>query len=229
MPIGTDMSAALRLQTWLSPAFPIGAFSYSHGIEWAVEDGLVTDRTSALDWIETVLTHGTGALDGAFFAAAWRAGDGDGSLDVAELAAAMRPTAELVRESGQQGEAFLLAAAVWPSPALDGLRSRLRAAGIEAVLPVAAGVACRLHGIALATALPLYLQAFAANLVSAAVRLVPLGQTDGLRIQAALEPAVLAAARAAEVADLDELGSATPMVDWCSMRHETQYTRLFRS
>jgi urease accessory protein len=100
---------------------------------------------------------------------------------------------------------------------------------IGPTLPIVVGVISRFSGIELATALPLYLQAFAANLVSAAVRLVPLGHTDGLRIVAALEPVVAEAVEAAADADLDDIGTATPMLDWCSMRHETQYTRLFRS
>jgi urease accessory protein len=219
----------LRLQTWLSPAFPIGAFSYSHGLEYAVEAGLIRDRATAADWIGTLLVHGTGRSDGMLLAAAYRAED-DVAIEVAELGAAFRGTAELARESAQQGAAFVTAVrSVWPCPELDAWSASLARAAIDPVLPVAVGAVCRLAGISLDLVLPLYLQAFAANLVSAAVRLVPLGQTDGLRIVAALESMIPQAAASAASADLDEIGTATPMLDWCSMRHETQYTRLFRS
>jgi urease accessory protein len=207
----------LKLQTWLSPAFPVGAFSYSHGLEWAVEAALVADRATLVDWIEGLLAHGTGRIDAMLFAAAWRA-EGAALDEVAALAAAFRGTRELALETAQQGEAFAKSVGVgWgaPPPA--------------AAYPVAVGAACRAHGLALETALPLFVQAFAANLVSAGVRLIPLGQSDGLRALAALEVAVREAAQDAMTAPLDDLGAAAPMLDWCSMRHETQYTRLFRS
>ena len=267
----TTIEQLLRLQTWLSPAFPIGAFSYSHGLEYAVEAGLVRDRASAQEWIATGLLHGTGRSDGMLLAAAYRAGETDQAAEVAALAAAFRGTSELARESAAQGAAFLAAVrAVWPSDILDRWTARLGPSAchprlepgsspdagpssafrspspaeplagprlkagvtnkaIDPTLPVVVGAVCRFAGIELATALPLYLQSFAANLVSAAVRLVPLGHTNGLRIVAALEPVVTDAAEAAASTDLDDLGTATPMLDWCSMRHETQYTRLFRS
>lgn len=225
----TDPAAALRLQTWLSPAFPIGGFSYSHGLEQAVEFGFVHDRQSAADWIGTVVRHGSGHSDAMLFAAAYRAAP-HGDLEPARLGAAFRPTAELALESGQQGGSFVMAVrAVWPDPRLDGWAQALADDGTVPVLPVAVGAVCAFQGIALAAALPLYLQAFAAGLVSAAVKLVPLGQTDGLRIQAALEPVVAATAASALAADMDDLGTATPTLDLCSMLHETQYTRLFRS
>lgn len=230
MTTAPDPTALLRLQIWLSPAFPVGGFSYSHGLEYAVEAGLVCDRATLQDWIGTLLLHGTGRSDGMLLGAAWRTVREDGAAAVAELAAAFRGTSELARESALQGAAFLAAVrAVWPDAELEDWAGRLAAAGIAPVLPVAVGAVCRCHGVPLATALPLYLQAFAANLVSAAVRLVPLGQTDGLRAIAALEPVIGEAAHRSAAADLDELGTATPMLDWCSMRHETQYTRLFRS
>lgn len=229
MTTAIDPAAALRLQTWLSPAFPIGGFSYSHGLEQAVELGFVRDRATAADWIGTVLRHGSGRSDGMLFAAAYR-GAPSGDLEPARLGAAFRPTAELALESGQQGSSFLLAVrAVWPDPWLDRWAEALAADGIAPVLPVAVGTVCAFQTIPLDVALPLYLQAFAAGLVSAAVKLVPLGQTDGLRVQAALEPVVADTAAAAIAADPDDLGTATPMLDLCSMLHETQYTRLFRS
>ena len=213
----TTITDLLKLQTWLSPAFPVGAFSYSHGLEWAVECGLVVDRESLADWIAALLAHGTGRIDGMLFVAAWRAGP-ETLPELVELAAAFRGSRELALETAQQGEAFA-----------RSVGTGWGAAPPAAAYPVAVGAAARAHGIALETALPLFLQAFAANLVSAGVRLVPLGQSDGLRALAALEDAVRAAAEDALTAPLDDLGAATPMLDWCSMNHETQYTRLFRS
>jgi len=216
-----------RLLAWLSPAYPIGAFSYSHGVETAVEEGLVRDRVSLVAWLETVLRDGTGRVDGALFAAAWRAAvsqDWPAFDVIAERAAAWRGTSEMALESRQQGGSFLsITRTAWPHPDLDAVRDDL-------ALPVAVALAAAAHGIALEAALAGYLHAFAANLISAAVRTVPLGQSDGQRALAGLEATVrLTAETALAVADLDEVGSATPLLDWCSLRHETQYTRLFRS
>jgi urease accessory protein len=220
-----------RLLAWLSPAYPIGAFSYSHGIETAVEEGFVKDRPTLVTWLESVLMHGTGTVDGALFAAAWQAAtaqDWPAFDAIAERAAAWRGTSEMALESRQQGGSFLsMTRVAWPHPALDAAHQRL--AG-EISLPVAVALAAAAHGIARARALEGYLHAFVANLISAAVRSVPLGQSDGQIALATLEGAVRKAAGAAEAAtSLDEVGPCTPLLDWCSMRHETQYTRLFRS
>jgi len=220
-----------RLLAWLSPAYPVGAFSYSHGVETAVEEGFVKDRASLVTWLETVLVGGTGAVDGALFAAAWRAAaapDWPAFDAIAERAAAWRGTSEMALESRQQGGSFLsITRTAWPHADLDAAHERL--AG-EIALPVAVALAAAAHGIALETALGGYLHAFTANLISAAVRAVPLGQTDGQRALAGLEGAVRRTVGAAlAVTDLDEVGTSTPLLDWCSLRHETQYTRLFRS
>ncbi|CAN5237535.1 urease accessory UreF family protein [soil metagenome] len=216
-----------RLFAWLSPAYPIGAFSYSHGVETAVEEGFIKDRTSLIAWLATVLQDGTGRVDSALFAAAWRAAEARDwpTFDaIAERAAAWRGTSEMALESRQQGGSFLsITRTAWPHPDLDAVRDELS-------LPVAVGLVAAVHGIGLEAALGGYLHAFTANLISAAVRTVPLGQTDGQRALAGLEGAVRRTVEAAlAVTDLDEVGTATPLLDWCSLRHETQYTRLFRS
>jgi len=230
MPSGGE-DRLYRLLTWLSPAYPIGAFSYSHGVETAVEQGFITDRASLVTWLETVLVQGTGRVDGALLAAGWRAAKARTwpAFDaIAERAAAWRGSAEMALEARQQGASFLaITRAAWPHPALDAAHGRL---GGELSLPVAVGLAAAAHGIALRAALNGYLQVFTANLISAAVRTVPLGQSDGQIALAALEAAAWQATREAEaVGDLAEIGTATPLLDWCSIRHETQYTRLFRS
>ena len=219
-----------RLLAWLSPAYPIGAFSYSHGVETAVEEGFIKDRATLVTWLETVLKDGTGRVDGALFAAAWRAASADDwpAFDaIAERAAAWRGTSEMALESRQQGGSFLsITRNAWPHATLAAVHERL---GGELALPVAVALAAAVHGIAIEAALEGYLHAFTANLISAAVRAVPLGQSDGQIALASLEGWVQKAVAAALVSDLDEVGTATPLLDWCSMRHETQYTRLFRS
>ena len=287
-PMTTEAVKRLRLQSWFSPAFPIGAFSYSHGLEWAVEEGAITDRIALVAWLDADLRHGSGRMDAMFFAQAWGAarrtvvsspGDcaaalnaepapaspgrsasalspiaslygerqafalgtghapfvveepsdrievscdtthscllreraatqspGEGGLvtgiaasapaasdllAVTEIAAAMRGTSELALETGQQGVAFLSAVSkAWPHAELDRLARRLSQAGVAPILPVAAGICCAVHDIGLDLALPLYVHGSAANFINAAVRLIPLGQTDGQIALAALEAAV---------------------------------------
>ena len=225
--------AALRLQTWLSPAFPIGGFSYSHGLEFAVEAGLVCDADTAERWAHTVVEHGSGRGDAILLAHAYRAlelRERCRFVEIAELAAALRPTAELALESTAQGRAFLVAAqGAWPLDEVARAVDRLEAASIAPALPVAVAIVARAHGIPLETVLLLALGTFTAGIVSAAVRLVPLGQREALRVIAALEEPIVETSRRALTAPLDEVGSATPALDWCSMQHETQRTRLFRS
>ena len=227
---GLAAPALFRLMAWLSPTYPIGAFSYSGGIEWAVEAGDIADAATLRDWLDVMIADGGGFCDAVFLAHAYRAvaaGDEAALRVVAELAAAFAPSKERHLETTAQGRAFLdVTRAAWPAPALD----RLDAVWDGAVaLPVAVAVAGAGHGIALDGLLNAYLHALAANLVSAGVRLVPLGQTDGQRVLAALEPGVRSTAERALAARLDDVGAASFRADLASMRHETQYTRLFRS
>jgi urease accessory protein len=218
-----------RLMTWLSPAFPVGGFSYSHGLEWVVETGKAKDAAALGDWIEDILVHGAGRTDAIFLAEAWRAGSaGDVKVlqEVAELAAAFAPAAERRLETLAQGAAFMTAVkAVWPHPAFDALGREHAEIGY----PVAVGVCAAAHGLPLPETAQAFVQAFAANLVSAGVRLIPLGQTDGLRVIARLEPLIPRIVASALGATLDDVGGIAVMADIASMRHETQYTRLFRS
>lgn len=228
---GQPSQAALyRLMTWLSPAFPVGAFSYSSGLEWAVEAGDIRDAETLRHWLESVLANGSGYCDGVFFNQAYQAATAsDDSLlcEIAELAAAFAPTRERHFETTTQGRAFMDATqAAWPCTALSKLCSIWE--GLVAY-PVAVGVACAGHAIPRIPALNAFLAAITANWVSAGVRLIPLGQTSSQRLLAALEPAIANAAAAASAATLDDLGTATFRADLASARHETQYTRLFRS
>jgi urease accessory protein len=222
--------ALYRLMAWLSPGFPVGSYAYSHGLEFAVEDGLVTDEASLCTWIEGVLSLGAGAIDGPLFAAAWRAGGDAALLEIAELADCYRATAEMALESGAQGTAFLnTVAETWISPEFAHHADILRRQDRPIAYAVAVGVAAADAGVPLRAALIAYFHAFAANLTSAAVRLIPLGQVAGQRIIEDLRAPVSAAAHAAMEIPVDEIGSAGALIDWTSIAHETQYTRLFRS
>jgi urease accessory protein len=212
--------ALLRLLAWLSPAFPTGGFAYSHGLEWAVESGDVTNPDTLGEWLTDVLTLGTGRSDCILLRHAHRAAGDPARLgEIAELAAATASCRERQTEALDQGRAFLAAAAVWSAPDL----------GPRTPYCVAVGATAGRHGIPEDDVASAYLQAFAAAQISAAVRIVPLGQTAGLRVLAALESVILATATATADASLDDLGGCAFRSDLAAMRHETQYTRLFRS
>jgi urease accessory protein len=227
---GLQASALYRLMAWLSPAFPVGAFSYSSGIEWAAEAGDIKDAGTLKTWLGVMLSEGGGLADAVVFAHAYRAAEaasGKALHDVAELAAAFAPSKERHLETTAQGNAFVEAMrAAWPCDAIERLKTIWNG---PVAYPVAVAVAAAGHGIALEPALAAYLQAVAANWVSAGVRLIPLGQSDGQRVLAALEPLVAVAAQRAPGIKLDDIGSSAFRADLASARHETQYTRLFRS
>jgi urease accessory protein len=230
--------AQFQLLAWCSPAYPTGAFSYSHGMEWAVECGTVTTLDGLLDFVTAVVERGGGWIDAVLFTHAWRAAHAPQAMwqhtdraqlrEIAELAGAFRGTAETALESRQQGAAFLdVTLKAWPHPRLSEFASDMR--GYPTAQSVAVAVACAVHGIELSAALHAFVQVIAANLVSAGARLIPLGQTAAQIAMARLAPVVAATAVRALLTQLDELGTAAPALELCSMRHETQYTRLFRS
>ena len=217
-----------RLMTWLSPGYPVGAFSYSHGLEYAVEAGTVTDAATLQAWLADLLRFGSGRNDAILFCHAHRVAERPSVLvEVAALAAAFAASAERHLETTAQGRAFAEATAdAWPCAALDRL---LRSWDGPLAYPVVVAVAAAGHGLALDLSLQAYLHAFAGNLVSAGLRLIPLGQRDGLRVVAALEAPFAATAAAALAPPLEDLGGAAVLADLAAMKHETQYTRLFRS
>ena len=219
----------LRLQSWLSPTFPNGAYSYSHGLEWAVDAGHVYDRSSLVDWLEADLCYGSGRNEAVFFTEGYRCAiDNDQAklMRVAEVAAASRGTSEFALESSQQAAACLnTLRQVWFDQILDFF-SEMQ---FQPVLAVVLGARSAKERIPARVALPAFLHSYVANLVTAGVRLIPLGQTDGQLAIAELENAVLFASAQGTCATLDDLGSAGFMVELASIAHETQYTRLFRS
>jgi urease accessory protein len=223
----------LRLQSWLSPAFPTGAYSYSHGLERAVEIGYVRDLWSLIEWLQAELCYGSVRNEAIFFSEAWRAArsrDRARLLAIAELAAAFRSTSEFALESSQQAASALgVLRVVWPDPLIAWLSDSLSERAIPAALAVVLGARSEREGVPAALALPAFLQSYTSNLVTAAVRLIPLGQTAAQRAIAELEEAVVSASARAQNETIEDLGSAAFVVDLVSMEHETQYTRLFRS
>lgn len=220
----------LPLMVWLSPSFPVGAFAYSHGIEWAVEAGDIRNVAALEAWLDDLLEHGGPWSDAVLLAWAHQAteqGNDAALAEIVELAAVFAPSKERRLETLKQGEALLKAVrAAWPCAALDRLA---RVGKGEVAFPVAVGVAAAGHKIALVETLEAFLLALVTNLVSAAVRLVPLGQTEAAQAVARLTPKVRTIAARAATATLDDLGGAALRSDIASMRHETQHTRLFRS
>lgn len=206
----TDAAALLRLLTWLSPAFPTGGFAYSHGLEWAIEAGDITDEASLESWIADVIAHGTGRNDVILLRHARR------GADIADLARSLSTSLERRRETTLLGEAFAAAAAPWGT--ID-----------PAPYPVAVGCLGARNAIDEDSLAIAYLHAFTSSLVSAAVRLIPLGQQAGLRVLASLAPVILETVEKTRAATLEDLGGACFRSDIAAMRHETQYTRLFRS
>jgi urease accessory protein len=217
------------LLVWLSPSFPIGSYAYSHGVEWAVETGDIKDLASLHGWIAVLLEHGAPWSDAVLFSLAYKAAvvKDDGKFsELAELAAALSFSKERRLETFNQGAAFLAAVrAAWPCEKLE-LAKLLEP---EVAFPIAVALAVAGHNLSLPLSLEAYLISLSANLVSAAVRLIPLGQTDGTKAVASLVPLVKRVVRRAVNATIDDIGGAAFRSDIASMRHETQYTRLFRS
>jgi urease accessory protein len=215
--IMTEARDILLLMTWLSPGFPTGGFAYSHGLEWAVEAGDVCDAESLRRWLADILYHGAGRNDVILLRCAHRAVVCGQSVEpVMEAAAALSPSAERYTETQAQGGAFAAAAAPWGGVA-------------AAAYPVSVGMLAGRHGIDEDNAALALLHAFIANLISAAVRLVPLGQSAGLRVQAELAQDILQLIEETRGAGLDRIGGCAFRADLAAMRHETQYTRLFRT
>ena len=229
----------LLLQSWFSPAFPTGAFAYSHGLETAIQDGRLSDVASCRRWLLAILEHGSGWNDAVLFAIAWRAvreresesereravreQESEMLLALNELCLALAPCSERLLETQAQGDAFVRAVRTW----IPGLLPPLADHSASMALPVAAGAAC-----ADATALPLspalcaYLQGTMSNLVWIAVRLIPLGQSEGLTLLASLTPYLTAGAERAANSTVADLGSGALLADLAAIQHETLASRI---
>lgn len=215
MATATDI---LTLAQWFSPAYPVGGYAYSHGLEWAIDSGAVQDAQSARAWILDAVQFGAGRAD----AIALHLGHAASTpADLDRLDADIRaraPSAERLQETDQQGRAFAeITRALWPSelPAL--------------CYPVAVGQAARLAGLPVVLTAQFFVQAFMSNLAAAAMRRVPIGQTDGQRIIRDLTPACARLGESTATASLDDIAGSAFVVDIAAMNHETQYSRIFRT
>lgn len=214
--MSTEPRQLLLLLTWMSPAFPTGAFAYSHGLEWAIDTCAVGDAATLKDWISDILTRGSGWNDAVLFARCWE----EDASKLNEAALALATSRERHLETSQLGRAFRIAAGVFAPAVLEEE---------EIAYPIAAGSACAALGIDRRDALLAYLQGFAATLTSVAVRLVPIGQTAGLEVLRDLAPVIAGVAERAVSATLDDLGAITIAADIAAMKHETQRSRVFRT
>ncbi|MBV1907053.1 MAG: urease accessory protein UreF [Pseudomonadales bacterium] len=220
--------ALFQLLSWMSPSYPVGAFTFSQGLENAVETGLINDLTDTTKWISNLIRYGNGHADLVFLAMAWEAADDKEQLsELIEFAEAYQPTSEVRLETSAQGAAFLkITREAWPCDQFSQFDMLDHS---QHLYPVVVGVAAKGHAIGKHSAMLAFGHAYIANLVSAAVRLVPLGQTDGQCIIAEQEPLLADTVQSAMSSTLGQLSNSTVMADITSMRHETQYTRLFRS
>jgi len=214
---------------WLSPAFPIGSFAYSHGLEWAVASEAIVTHEDLFEWIETLLTHGSGRNDLLLLASSFRAmqeGDEQLAQEINQLALALSPSRERHLETVSQGNAFIKAIQdAWPHEHLPLWLTQ----GDDLAYPVAVAIAASVHGLALQAVLDHFIMAYVANLISAATRLSVIGQTQGQKLLSALMPVMQTQVKAALEGSLDDLGGFSLCSDIASMQHETQYSRMFRS
>ncbi len=211
--MSTENASLLMLLNWMSPTFPIGSFAYSHGLEQAIADGRVTKQDDVQSWIADLLQTGSGWNDAVLFAQCWHGNPN-------ELALALAGSSERFSETTQLGRNFNIAASVWTG---DEHHATTMA------YPVAAGIACKRMNIPQNQAVAAYLQGFCAALVSVAVRLVPLGQTAGLKVLRNLAPLISTTANRAAIAKLDDLGSNCIAAEIAAMKHETLEPRIFRT
>jgi urease accessory protein len=210
-----------RLLTFLSPAFPVGTFAWSAGFETAIAERAITDSAAVQNWIAGSLRHGGIRNDAILLSVAYRT-DPSALGPIADVAVALTPAGERIEEMVLTGEAFRKATEAWPQDVTDRLPD-------PCPYPIAVGAIAAAHGVALEPALIAFLTAAVQSQVSVAVRLVPIGQTAGLAVLAALEPEVAKLAAAATTATLDDLGGIAYATDIAQMRHETLPTRIFRS
>jgi urease accessory protein len=216
MPTEIEASQLLLLLNWMSPAFPIGSFAYSHGLETAIVENEITTQNDVESWIADLITHGSGWNDSVLFAQVW---NGE-SKALNELALSMASSSERYLETTQLGRSFAIAASVF---------TNVKFADGDLAYPIAVGLACKTMGVDQHSALLAFLQGFAAAQVSVAVRLVPLGQTAGLHVLKNLMPIISKAAKRAATATLDDLGSCTLLADIAAMKHEHLQPRVFRT
>ena len=222
----TRLQQHLRLQTWMSSAFPIGAYSYSHGLEAAIQDGRVNDAHSCQAWITTIIRYGSGWNDSILAHQAYLHANCPSTLqELNELSLALQPGAERFLETTQLAASFLTAANAWPAQQPIDWQSL----GPDLALPIVAGALGAQQGFSAPLLVASLLQAMASNLVWVATRLIPLGQQSTLQTIAQLEPLVASVSDKALTATLDDLGSCAVLADIASLQHETLNGRVCQS
>lgn len=213
------LTAATRLAYWLSPAFPTGAFAYSHGLEFAFEEGLIPSKDAFEAWLRDLLHHGSARSDTILCSLSWRAQGIEQDLRaLADFAASFASSAERHKETVEQGDAFQAAAGEW---ACVGALPK------GTPLPICVGAAARAAGMDQGQTLCTYLTSFVSNLVQAALRLGQFGQQDGVAIMASLEGPIIDAALDASTARLEDIAASTVAADLSAIGHETMATRIF--
>lgn len=205
----------LTLTQWLSPAFPVGAFAYSHGLEATVQTGDVRCAETFAEWLDLVLRYGAGRNDAILIRLSAQT-EAPAALD--KLNRALQPAASRLLETEKMGGALCQTVGqVWSTMPHD------------LTYPVALGQALRLNKIPVQPAVQLALHAFASHLTSAATRLVPLGQTEAQRVLHKTTPTCLSIAEETQDATRHDLGTAPLLSDIRAMQHDTLYSRTFRS
>ena len=204
----------MTLQTWFSPAFPTGAFSYSHGMESAIQDNLVKDADGLKNWVDSLLSHGSGRNDGLFLKAAYQ-----GVAEANSLCLALCGSKERLRETTELGQAFSRVVRASYNIKLPD----------QTAYPVAIGMTAQQIGLDLTLTLQSYLQAFASNLISVGVRTIPIGQQAGQDCLIGLYPVIQNMTKQIKSGSLDELGTATFVSDLMAMKHEKCVPRIYRT
>ena len=204
----------MTLQAWFSPAFPTGAFSYSHGMESAIHDGLITDAESLKNWIAFLLSHGSGRNDGLFLKAAY-----EGVAEANALCLALCSSKERFCETTELGQAFIRVVKASYGVKLPD----------QAAYPIAVGKAAQEFNLDLTLTIQSYLQAFASNLISVGIRTIPIGQQAGQACLVQLYPVIEKITKKIKIATLDELGSATFVSDLMAIKHEKSAPRIYRT
>ncbi len=208
----------MQLMQWLSPAFPLGSFAYSHGLETSIAAGEIRSAEGLSDWLNDILSFGAGRMDAVLLACTHRGAD---AQDMAALAQALAPTRERWEETFAQGSAF--------ARTVNAMQGAQGPAIEAAALPVALGAAARGLSVPRAQVISLYLHSFASNLISAAVRFIPLGQTEGQAVLAQLHHPIAQLADWAAEAQTSDLASSAIRADLAAAQHETLEVRIFKT
>ena len=215
-------ASLLRLMTLFSPVFPVGGFTYSHGLEQAVHENFITNAEDLFNWLDDLAIHGSLHNDAILISEAWRYTNQDQNISsLIEIANTIAASKERSMEIDLQGAAFCKAIAE------TGFSKKIYNKTMP--YPIAVGVLGYQMEIELQSVLTAYLHAFISNLVQTAIRLVPLGQSDGVKTMARMEERVLSLIVQNDKLTIDQLGSCCLLSDIMAMRHETLYSRIFRS